>query len=145
MSPKAAILWLKIAIAAQVLLGAAMVLIGVPLIGEALSLLFNLVIDPDGSPAALTSEVRLLAVIAGGMLIAWSVLAWHITTTQIEAGDTRGVRAITIALLIWFGTDSLGSVVAGVPLNALGNLIYLALFLPPLISLMRGRRVAIEA
>lgn len=141
MTPKTAILWLKIAIETQVLLGAAMVLTGVPLVGGALASLLGLVIDPGGETAALTPEAQLLAVIGGGVLIGWSALAWHITTTQIAAGDGRGVRAITVALLLWFCTDSLGSVIAGVPLNAIGNLVYLALFLPPLIGLMRGRRM----
>jgi hypothetical protein len=145
MTPKTAILWLKVAIEIQLLLGAAMVLAGVPIVGGMLALLLNLAIDPSGEAASLTTEARLLAVIGGGLLIGWSALAWHVTTTQIEAGDARGVRALSIALLAWFGTDSLGSVIAGVPLNALGNLIYLALFLPPLIGLMRSGRVAAEA
>lgn len=145
MTPKMATLWLKIAIETQLLLGAAMILVGAPIVGGALSSLLGLVIDPGGEAAPLTVEARLLAVIGGGLLIGWSALAWHITTTQVEAGDPRGARALTIALLLWFGTDSLGSVVAGVPLNALGNLVYLALFLPPLIALMRNRRAPLAA
>lgn len=145
MTSKTATLWLKIAIGTQLLLGTAMIFVGVPIVGGALSSLIGLVIDPGSAAATLTADARLLAVIGGGLLIGWSALAWHVTTTQVEAGDTRGARALLTALLAWFTTDSLGSVVAGVPLNALGNLVYLALFLPPLIALMRNRRAAMAA
>ncbi len=145
MTSRTAILWLKIAIEAQLLLGAAMVLIGVPIVGSEFAMLVNLVVDPGGPVAEFTREGRLLAVIGGGILIGWAALAWHVTTTQIEAGDARGVRALMVSVLVWFAADSAGSLVAGVPLNAAANLVYLVLFLPPLIALMRGQRVAISA
>jgi hypothetical protein len=145
MNPKTAILWLKLAIELQFVLGATMILAGIPLFGNAFGFLVNLVIDTASPATPLTAESRLLAVIGGGVLIGWAFFAWHITTTQIEAGDPRGVRALLIGLMLWFCTDSGGSILAGAPLNAVANLAYLVLFLPPLVSLMRARPLAASA
>lgn len=138
MSSRTAILWLKIAIELQFILGAVMVLVGIPFVGGLFAVLVNLVVDPGSPVVPLATEARLLSAIGGGVLIGWAYFAWHITTHEIEAGDPAGARAFLIALMLWFFADSGGSILAGAPLNAAFNLLYLVLFLPPLIALMRG-------
>jgi hypothetical protein len=76
---------------------------------------------PDGSPGApaLPTE-RLYAAIAGGLMTGWGVML-----ILLGRGATVA-RAFLAGGLAWFVVDGIGSMFAGVPLNILGNVPFLA-------------------
>jgi hypothetical protein len=76
----------------------------------------------DGLPGApeLPTE-RLFAAVAGGLMVGWGVML-------VKLGRRASVsRALLIGGAAWFVVDGAGSVLAGAPLNIVGNLAFLAL------------------
>ncbi|KMW57289.1 hypothetical protein AIOL_002250 [Candidatus Rhodobacter oscarellae] len=57
-----------------------------------------------------------------------SALIWQLATVE---GETVR-RAVAISVLMWFGVDSVFSIIAGAPMNVLGNIAFAAALLWPL-------------
>ena len=87
----------------------------------------------EGVQTGAADETRLLAAIGGGVMIGWGLLLWQL------AGEPSAWRVIRMSVIAWFVADSAGSLAAGAPLNVVGNLVFLALFMIPL---LRAPRVA---
>lgn len=81
-------------------------------------------------------QARLFCAIAGGVCAGWGVMLWLLAREPCLDG-ARLVRLAVAPLLTWFVVDSTGSALAGAPLNAFGNALYLALLLAPLLVMAR--------
>lgn len=94
--------------------------------------LLDLVIWQKDHGSYLTvTEARLVVAVTGGIACAWGVLqiglARSFGTTHPDA-----LRRIVIrGYWVWFLVDGAGSVLAGAPLNILGNTAFLAVLLLP--------------
>jgi len=84
-----------------------------------------------------TAEARWIAAIGGGVFAAMCVMLHQIVAPAIEEGDERVRRGAILAILVWFVLDSTGSIAAGAPANAAFNILFLALFIGPLIAVQR--------
>ena len=88
--------------------------------------------DFDGSVTIASQSERLLSAILGGMIAAWGVILWQLVDKLYLDNPALIGRMIITSLLTWYFIDSIASVVAGAPLNFIGNLGFLAVFLIPL-------------
>ena len=91
----------------------------------------------DGQTAVSGQAGFLLNAILGGILIGFGTMIWMVAEHVFRGSPGLGRKIILTALLAWFFTDSLGSVLAGAWFNAVINLAILVLFLIPL---MMGKR-----
>lgn len=113
--------------------GIVVALASVPETGGLANLLADLVFWPlDGAPRVDTPAARLLAAISGGVLVGWGVTLWLITTHVLPKDAAAAASIIRSGIIAWFVVDSLGSIAAGAPLNAVLNIGFVALFLWPL-------------
>lgn len=113
--------------------GVVVALAAVPETAGPANLLADLVFWPlDGTPQIDTPAARLLAAISGGVLVGWAVTLWLITTHVLPMDAVAASSIIRRGIIAWFVVDSLGSIAAGAPLNAVLNIGFVALFLWPL-------------
>jgi len=83
----------------------------------------------DGAQTLTAPETRVFMAISGGLMVGWGVTLWKLAAHPMPA-DPAAVRSITMTgLYCWFAVDSIGSIVAGVPLNAGANISFVVLFL----------------
>ncbi len=86
----------------------------------------------DGEQSLSRPETRLLCAILGGVMVGWGVLFWLISAKLYYREPELSRSMIYWSIGIWFVTDSLGSIVAGVPINAFLNIGFLVAFVLPL-------------
>jgi hypothetical protein len=94
-----------------------------PALGGPIALMGDPIFWPiDGLPGAPDQPVeRLFAGIAGGLMVGWgTMLVW------IGRGASLG-RSLLTGGIAWFAIDGTASVLAGAPLNIVGNVVFLAL------------------
>lgn len=96
----------------------------------------------DGSPIIHSAAARLLAAIAGGVMLGWGLLLWHVSGHLLATYPELAAGFLRSSVLVWFMFDSLGSIAAGAPLNVALNLVFLAAFLWPLSKLGRTASAA---
>lgn len=133
MSHEKTVNWLKTASAIVIGFGLVMVLGTIPATSAPLALLADLIFWPiDGQQMVSASETRLLGAIAGGILSGWGVLLWQLSTRLYPKEPALARTLILSSVGIWFIVDSLGSILAGAPLNAALNVGFLLLFFVPL-------------
>lgn len=93
----------------------------------------------DGQQGTFSSEARVLNAVCGGVLAGWGALMYWLAAGPIAAGDQSARRAFLVSVLIWFATDSAGSLAAGWPGNVALNIVFLIAFVGPLAALSRSR------
>ncbi len=131
--------WLKIAALAVVGFGLMLAAASHPASAVPTMMLADLLVWPfDGNPAAPDQMTRLLSAISGGVMAGWGEMLWMTAAWVLPRQPEIGRRIILVSVVAWFVVDSAGSFVAGVPLNDLGNIVFLAAFLVPLWALSRA-------
>lgn len=88
----------------------------------------------DGLQTSQTSEAYLLSAISGGIMIGWGIMLWALAGEGMRLAPTFAKRTILTSVSAWFIVDSAGSILAGAPLNVLGNLVFLALLSLPFMT-----------
>ncbi len=115
----------------------------VPALSYPTLLFIDLALWPlDGAQSLAAPETKLLCAVGGGMLVGWGALLF-LVADQVYPRDPLLVRKlILISICSWFVVDSVGSIAAGAPYNALFNIGFLMLFAVPL---MRGQAPQTQA
>lgn len=91
----------------------------------------------DGQQVWDNAELRLLSGISGGIMIGWGLILLGLSTQGMVQAPEMSLTLIQRSIIVWFIVDSTASWVAGAPLNIIGNLGFLGLFLWPVWSLRR--------
>lgn len=114
---------------------------------DALSVLMLDLLDAplDGATGELTREARWLSAIGGGVFASLCAMIYFVIAPLVERGDQTARRGYIISIVIWFIIDSGGSIAAGVPANAAFNILFLALFLGPVLALKSDGQTAVAA
>ncbi len=84
----------------------------------------------DQSPATFEIRERQLSAVLGGVLCGWAWLMYKLSHEEIFNQNVR--KFMVQSTWIWFILDSVGSVITGLPLNALSNISFLLALLIPL-------------
>lgn len=125
--------WLKIATGVVIVSGVLCLSGAITATAGLARYLMDLVFWPvDGTPGAVMPQAQLLWAITGGVMVGWGVLMWQVITHVYTDNPALGRSMILTSVGIWFVLDSSGSIAAGAPLNALFNVIFLALYAVPL-------------
>lgn len=98
--------------------------------------------DFDGSVTIASQSERLLSAILGGLIAGWGVILWQLVDKLYLDNPALVGKMIMSSILTWYIVDSAASVVAGAPLNFIGNLSFLALFAIPLWRAKPSQRAA---
>ena len=86
----------------------------------------------SSAPTILDPTGRLMLAVGGGLTAGFGAMMWAVSSEVMPVAPEAGRRVILFSALTWFSIDSALSVVAGSPLNAALNLIFLALMLGPI-------------
>lgn len=122
--------WVKTAAALVAAVGLVFALAAWPPLAGPLVFGVDLFIWPlDGLQTLAAPETRVFMAISGGLMFGWGVTLWKLAA-HLMPTDPAAVRSITMTgLYCWFAVDSLASVMAGVPVNAVANVSFVVLFL----------------
>lgn len=127
---------LKAAAAVVAGFGMIVALAALPATSGIANLLADIVFWPlDGAPQIDSPAARLLAAIAGGVLVGWGATLWLVAAYVLPKESGAAACIVRVGILSWFAVDSLASIAAGAPLNAVLNIGFVVAFLWPL----RGR------
>jgi len=133
MSLERSAFWLKSASAIVIGFGLLIAIAAVPATAAPVQLLLDLIFWPvDGAERATMPETRLAFAISGGVMAGWGILLWQLTDRLYLRDPKLGRSLILNSIGTWFLVDSLGSIAAGAPLNAVFNVGFLLLFVLPL-------------
>ena len=123
-------IWAKAAAACVAVVGLLIAIAAWPPLAGPVVVLADLLIWPlDGVQSLGAPETRVFMAIAGGVMVGWGVTLWKLAD-HLMPQDIPAVRSITMTgLYCWFAVDSIASIMAGVPLNALLNVSFVVLFL----------------
>ena len=95
-----------------------------------MTLLADIVIWPlDGVQDLGSAETRVMCAIGGGVMCGWGLTLWQVAEHVVPANPAAARAIAMTGIYGWFAVDSLGSVLAGAPLNAVLNISFVALFL----------------
>lgn len=121
--------WLKAASAVVIGFGLLLAAGAWPPLAAPVVFLADLLIWPmDGLQTLQMPETRVFMAISGGVMVGWGVTLWKLAD-HLLAEHLAVVRSITMTgLYSWFAVDSIGSVMAGAPLNAVANVGFVVLF-----------------
>lgn len=101
-------------------------------------LLFDLLKWPlDGDPAGFAPTGYALNAVLGGVMVGWGLTLYFLADGPLADNPRDISKVILVGLIAWFMVDSAGSFAANLPGNVVLNVMFLALFLPPLFALMR--------
>lgn len=93
-------------------------------------LFLNLAHWPFASaPDTPEASLRLTMAISGGLTAGIGAMMYSIATEVMPSAPKAGRKVILQTALVWFAVDSTFSILAGAPMNAALNLIFLALML----------------
>jgi hypothetical protein len=77
--------------------------------------------------------MRISVALVGAVMLGWGCAM--LAVWRARGADPALWRGLSRAILIWYVVDSALSVVTGVPINALTNTLFVALFLMPAVKL----------
>jgi len=104
-----------------------------------LDAMFDLVYLP-GELEAPAGEVASFAMgVAGAVMVGWAATMLILLRSQSTSALPLTWRALTVGLLAWFVVDGIVSIASGATGNLALNVVFLALFAPPLIATRPGR------
>ncbi len=86
----------------------------------------------DGGTTYAHADTRFLSALTGGFLFGWGVMVWCLSQWVYDLAPEAIRRAVLAGLCAWFVLDSAGSIAAGVPSNAVFNVLVLAIAAGPL-------------
>ena len=133
MANQATTTWLKAVSAVVIGFGVVVGLGALPATSGAASFLTDLAFWPvDGAQDISAPETRLLVAVGGGIMAAWGVVLWLLITRLFPREPALARTLILTSIGTWFVLDSIGSIVAGAPVNALFNTGFLLAFFVPL-------------
>jgi hypothetical protein len=133
MTQETTIRWLKLGSALTIFFGALIAAAAVPAMSGPVQFLADLIFFPlDGLQSVAAEETRLINAIGGGVMVGWGVMLWMVSTQLYPKEPVLAGKIIMTSIIVWFVIDSAGSVFAGAPLNALGNVSFLLIFCLPL-------------
>lgn len=128
------IMLLKVASGIVIGFGVIAVLAALPSTSGVMRFLADLIFWPvDGAQTVSADETRLLSAISGGLMVGWGLLLWLLAARLFPNDPDLGRRLILPSISAWFVVDSLGSIAAGAPINALFNIAFLPMFFVPLL------------
>lgn len=97
-------------------------------------LFFDLLTWPlDQQPSGFSAGERQLSAVLGGVLCGWAWLMYCLTRESVFNGQIRTLMVQSV--WIWFIIDGAGSVLSGIPLNAISNISFFAALMIPLYKL----------
>jgi hypothetical protein len=138
MTTRVSSIWLRAASAVTILTGVICALASHSSTGGLWLYLFDVLKWPiDGDPAVFNADTRAVNAVLGGVMVGWGLLMFLLSNERLMKAAPAVPRLMTISLVAWFAVDSLGSWAAGLPGNIALNFLFLAMFLPPLVSLSR--------
>lgn len=88
----------------------------------------------DGVQTGNATEFHLLSAIGGGVMVGWGLMLLMLSGRGMREAPALSKTLITYSIVCWFIVDTTGSIITNAPINALGNLGFLAIFLLPLRS-----------
>jgi len=138
--------WLRTASLVTIGFGLLIAVAAIPALQAPVAFLLDLIFFPlDDAPAAVGSPERLLSAIAGGVMAGWGVMSYLVATELLPREPALARRFVLAGIFTWFAVDSSMSVAAGAPLNVIGNLGFLLLFVVPVWTLSGpGPEVAVD-
>ena len=130
------VMLLKIASGITIVTGVFMAIAAIPALSGPTTDFLDLAFWPFDKAQSLDApEARLLTAVTGGVLVGWATLTWMVATHVFSRDPLLGRKLILTSLPAWFVVDSSMSVAAGAPVNVVGNLVFLALFIGPVLGL----------
>jgi hypothetical protein len=131
-------MWLKAASVITILTGIICALASHPSTQGIWLFLFDVLKWPvDADPGFFNADTRAVNAVLGGVMVGWGLLMFFLADERLMRAAPVVPRLLMISLLAWFAVDSLGSWAADLPGNIVLNLLFLAMFIPPLVSLSR--------
>ena len=100
--------------------------------------LFDLLAWPiDDQPGAFQDETFAVNAVLGGVMVGWAALMYFVVSGPFARGDGVLIVPMLVSVMAWFVVDSTGSLIADLAGNVVLNVAFLAIFLPPLLTLRR--------
>ena len=125
--------WLKAGSFMTIGFGLLIAVAAIPALSYPVAVLTDLIFFPvDGGPAIGSPGERLLSAITGGIMVGWGAMMYLVATELLPKEPALARRFILVSIVTWFVIDSSMSVAAGAPLNVVGNLGFLLIFVLPL-------------
>lgn len=126
------IFWLKIASAMTIGFGVMLAAAAFPPLAAPTQFFADIILSPLGEAQDLSAHTtRLISAICGGVMAGWGVLFWMIATRLVGKEPALARQFILGSIFTWFVIDSTCSVLAGAPLNVIGNVPFLLIFAIP--------------
>ncbi len=134
---------LKIASAVVIGFGFVGAAAALPALSGPMRLLTDIAFWPlDGAQSLAAPETRLFSAIGGGLTVGLGVAMWMLATRLYPREPDLARSMILASMGSWFVVDSIGSTLAGAPVNVLLNLGFLLAFVVPLWGAKRGTAAA---
>ncbi len=131
--------WLKVASGLAFVVGLVAAAASSPATAGLWLWLFDLLAWPvDGNPAGFDDAGLALNAVLGGVMAGWAALMYLVVAHMHDTGSHELGRPLLVSVVVWFVVDSTGSLVAGLPGNVVLNTGFLAMFVPPLVLLLRA-------
>lgn len=124
--------WLKFGSGLTIFFGVLVATAAIPAISGLMQFLADLIFFPlDGLQDVSAPETRLISAIGGGVMFGWGLMMWMLTTRLYPKDPALAGSIIVTSIIAWFVLDSGGSILAGAPLNVVGNISFLLIFCVP--------------
>ena len=133
MTQETTVRWLKTGSAITMFFGVLVATAASPAISGLMQFSADLIFFPlDGLQDVSAPETRLVSAIGGGVMFGWGLMMWMLTTRLYPKDPALAGSIIVTSIIAWFVLDSGGSILAGAPLNVVGNIAFLVIFCVPI-------------